>query len=68
MAESVPHGVRFAYRARSRAIALVDRRPAEIHIDGEAASPRLIEAPTHWAVLLPRGEHRVLIREGGLLR
>ena len=68
MAESVPHGVRFAYRARSRAIALVERRPAEIHIDGEAASPRLIEAPTHWAVLLPRGEHTVLIREGGLLR
>ena len=51
--------VRFSYRAEARAIALVDRRPARLEIDGAVEEPQLLEARRHWALLLPRGRHEV---------
>ena len=45
--------IEFAYRSQSRAIALLDRAPRKIQIDGE-------DAPL--SLLLPRGQHVVTIQ------
>jgi hypothetical protein len=52
------NGVEFSYESAARAIAIFDRRPVKISVDGadealEAAGPRTI--------LLPRGQHVVTI-------
>lgn len=50
--------VEFSYRSTARAIALLDRRPQKIHIDGTETSLSLAGNAT---VLLPRGQHLVNI-------
>ncbi|MGB9606281.1 MAG: hypothetical protein ACPL88_10445, partial [Bryobacteraceae bacterium] len=54
-AESQAAGVEFAYRASSRAIAVLDRRPARIELDGEAVSIGSIQERDRFVLLLPRG-------------
>jgi hypothetical protein len=53
-----PHGLNFVYSSTSRAIAIFDRRPTGIQIDGVRTEPELAGELT---VLLPRGEHSVTI-------
>lgn len=49
-----------AYASSGRAIAVLDRRPASVEIDGAAAKPVILEAgPGRFAVLLPRGQHLI---------
>jgi len=52
-------GIEIAYRSSARALALVDRKPVRIEIDGEPASPAVIESGANWVVVLPRGQHLV---------
>ncbi len=52
--------VSFDYSSASRAIARFDRKPAFIEIDGQAFAAVCVEA-SDCAVLLPRGEHRVVV-------
>jgi hypothetical protein len=52
-------GLEFSYRSEARAIAVLDRAPLEMSIDGIAR--RLVMAG-RTAVLLPRGEHLVTIK------
>ena len=47
-----PDSIEFSYRAQSRAIALLDRAPRKIQIDGE-------DAPL--SLMLPRGQHVVTV-------
>ena len=52
--------VDLAYQSTARAIAILDRRPVRIEIDGAPAQPTLLEAaPGRYALLLPRGQHLV---------
>jgi hypothetical protein len=58
----MPGGLEFAYRSSSRAIAVLDRRPAEIELDGEAARLPVLEERGRFLLMLPRGQHLVAIR------
>ena len=58
----VPGGIEFAYRSSSRAIAVLDRRPAEIELDGETARAPVREERGRFLLTLPRGQHLVAIR------
>lgn len=52
--------VDLAYSSAGRAIAILDRRPASIEVDGANTVPPILEAgPGRFAVLLPRGQHLV---------
>ena len=63
-----PTGVLFTYRSKSRVIALVDRQPDSVLLDGEPFTASILRAKRHWAVMLPRGHRTVLISTDGLLR
>jgi hypothetical protein len=51
-------GIEFTYRSTARAIAVLDRAPQRIRIDG---APCKLEMAGPNTVLLPRGEHVVTI-------
>ena len=53
-----PGAIEFTYQSESRAIALLDRLPTRIRIDGEETS---LPQPASSSVLLPRGLHTVTI-------
>jgi hypothetical protein len=58
-ARSVNAGeIEFSYQSTARAIAVLDRAPRRIRIDG---SERKLEMVGPTTVLLPRGEHLVTI-------
>ncbi len=62
-AASRARGIEFAYSSSSRAIAIVDRRPASIEIDGaEAALEPFDAGPGRFGLFLPRGQHVVAMR------
>ncbi|MGH9658020.1 MAG: hypothetical protein ACRD96_05710 [Bryobacteraceae bacterium] len=61
-AEVTADGVRLRYQSGSRAIAIVERRPAMVEIDGVPARAEALESGRNWAVLLPRGRHGVVMR------
>jgi hypothetical protein len=67
-ASAQPSGVHFTYNSKARAIALVDREPDSVLVDGEPFTAPILRAKRHWAVMLPRGHRTVLITAGGLLR
>jgi hypothetical protein len=52
------HEIEFAYQSSSRAIAIFDRAPGEIQVDGEPADVK-VQGRT---VLLPRGQHIVTVK------
>lgn len=53
----------FAYSSPSRAIAIVNARPAYLEIDGAPANFELVEAgPGRFALFLPRGQHFAALR------
>jgi hypothetical protein len=54
-------GIEFAYRSSSRALAIVDRAPARIAIDGETTAAKLLESAGTFAIVLPRGQHVVAV-------
>ena len=62
-ASASPAGIEFSYRSAGRALAIVDRRPSIIEIDGAKASPEIEASNANWLVKLPRGEHVVVMRE-----
>ena len=52
------HGLEFSYESAARAIALFDRRPLRLSVDG-AEEPLQFAGPK--TILLPRGQHVVTI-------
>ena len=62
-----PHGLDFSYAADARAIAVLDRRPISMRIDGQPVAMQTLTRPGATVVLLPGGKHRVEIvtRVGG---
>jgi len=53
--------VEFAYQSSARALALVDKRPRVIEVDGELAKIEVHDAGSAYLLLLPRGQHLVSI-------
>ena len=61
-AETLPGGeVRIAYSSSSRAIAILEKRPGGVELDRVEIAPEVMASGANWALLLPRGEHRVRI-------
>ncbi|MGO9096939.1 MAG: hypothetical protein ACLQGV_17165 [Bryobacteraceae bacterium] len=57
-----PSGLEFAYASASRALAILDKRPARLLIDGAPAPLEPLAAgPTRFALSLPRGQHLVAL-------
>jgi len=60
-ARVVEDGLEFRYRSSSRALALLDRRPGQIRIDGQRIDPLLIPADEHFTLRLPSGTRTVRV-------
>jgi len=58
-ASVTPGGLEFAYESDSRAIAVLERRPVRVEIDGEPVEARMIEEGDRVILFLPRGQHVV---------
>ena len=58
---SLPRGIEFSYESSSRALAVLDRKPARLQIDGVPAPPSLVHAGETFTLALPRGQHLVVI-------
>jgi hypothetical protein len=55
-------GIEIAYRSSARAIAILNRRPVRLDVDGAEAPVAAVEAGRGaWALMLPRGQHIVNI-------
>ncbi|MCC6857889.1 MAG: hypothetical protein IT158_04975 [Bryobacterales bacterium] len=54
-------GVEFTYQSSSRALAVLDRAPRRVEIDGEQAEPRSLVSRNGVTVYLPRGSHLVAV-------
>lgn len=52
-------GVEISYHSAHRAVAVLDRIPAAIEIDGEIAKPEWLSGPGRHSLLLPKGQHVV---------
>ena len=65
-ASASPAGIEFSYRSGTRTLAIVDRRPSIVEIDGAKASPLIQPAGANWLVQLPRGDHVIVMREAAL--
>jgi hypothetical protein len=48
------------YSSASRAIAILEKRPTRIEVDGVAAAD-VLASGANWALMLPRGKHTVKI-------
>jgi len=55
-------GIAINYANSSRAIAVLERRPMSMDLDGSKTEPELLASGPNWALLLPRGKHSVIIR------
>jgi hypothetical protein len=58
-AQVVDERVTVDYRSSARAIALLDRRPAQVVVDGAVIEADLVAGKRHWSLRLPRGIHTV---------
>ena len=54
-------GLEFTYDSQLRALALFNRRPFEIQVDGRRYDEPATPHSNHWSARLPRGRHRVEI-------
>lgn len=58
---SEPSGIELSYECASRAVALVDRKPHRLEIDGADAPLTFLASGNRHSLLLPRGQHLVTI-------
>ena len=55
-------GIELSYECASRAVALVDRKPARLEIDGaDVPVTFLASGNNRYSLLLPRGQHLVTV-------
>jgi len=58
-AHAVPAGLSFRYSSPARALAVLNQKPLAVRVDAQPWQREPEEATGRWAVVLPRGEHRV---------
>jgi hypothetical protein len=63
-ASAMERGIEVSYESSARAMAMLDRRPGKLEIDGFEEKPRLLESAGGWVLLLPRGQHVINIGAG----
>jgi len=54
-------GLEFSYDSLMRTLALFNRQPHEIRVDGSPYGEAVVHYASHWSVRLPRGQHKVEI-------
>jgi hypothetical protein len=54
-------GIELSYDSASRAFALIDRKPMRLEVDGAGASLAFVTGANRYSILLPRGQHLVII-------
>ena len=62
-AAALPEGIEFSYQSASRALAVVERKPVSLEVDGDSAAIEGIEGAAGFVLFLPRGQHVVVVRE-----
>ena len=60
-AACLAHGLEFAYSSPSRALAVLDKRPRRVELDGARVEPRLLDSGGVLVLFLPRGQHLVVV-------
>ncbi len=60
-ASVIPGGIEFSYQSSSRALAVVERKPSRIEIDGAEAPVEGVDSPAGFVLFLPRGQHLVAV-------
>jgi hypothetical protein len=60
-ARSLDNGVELSYQSSARAIAVLNARPRMIELDGVRQEPAVIESAGRFVVMLPRGQHLVVL-------
>jgi hypothetical protein len=60
---ALPDGLEFSYQNPSRALAVVERKPSRIEVDGAEAEVTGMDSPAGFVLFLPRGQHVVAVRE-----
>jgi len=54
-------GLEFSYQSNASAVAVLNRRPNKIEVDGAPIQYQTLESGPNFAVMLPRGQHLVQI-------
>ncbi|MDP2997933.1 MAG: hypothetical protein Q8N47_10630 [Bryobacterales bacterium] len=62
-AAALPDGIEFSYQSASRALAVMESKPARLEVDGEGAAIEGIDGAAGFVLFLPRGQHLVTARE-----
>jgi hypothetical protein len=60
-AAALSKGIEFSYESSSGAIAVLDKKPATVEVDGERSQPKTLENQGRHILMLPRGQHLVKI-------
>jgi hypothetical protein len=53
--------IAFSYDTRPDGLAVVDRKPVSLSVDGTAAKLAAIDGPAGWVVRVPGGNHKVVV-------
>ena len=61
-ASATADGVDFAYESSSKALAIIDRAPISIEIDGAQIRPEVLSSGSTHTLVLPRGQHIVSVK------
>jgi hypothetical protein len=59
-------GVEFAYESSSRALAIIDRAPVSVEVDGTQVQPEVLSSGNTHTLVLPRGQHLISVRTRSL--
>ena len=61
-ARSLPKGrLEFSYQSSSRALAILDKQPCRLEVDGVETRPALLASAGSYTLYLPRGQHLVTV-------
>jgi len=60
-ASCLANGIEFSYQSNSRALAILDRKPLHVRIDGEDLMPELYNSNKTFTLVLPRGNHTIKV-------
>lgn len=61
-AAATADGIEFSYEAEARALAILDRKPSSVELDGSLTQLRIEGDEGRWVLFLPRGQHLVSVR------
>ena len=53
--------IEVSYHSGARALALLERKPVRLILDGSETTPEFLPARGHYSLVLPRGQHLVTI-------